>query len=61
MVKLPESVIPKAKTLLLDLDETLIHSCSVRENPQVSVTAYGDFGEEAKVPVIFKYIRFILI
>lgn len=49
MVQLPECVVPKAKTLLLDLDETLIHSCSQRENPQVTVTAYGDFGEEAKV------------
>ncbi|KAM3135224.1 hypothetical protein pb186bvf_012689 [Paramecium bursaria] len=48
-VNLPECVVPKAKTLLLDLDETLIHSCSQRENPQVCVTAYGDYGEEAKI------------
>lgn len=33
MINLPECVVPKAKTLLLDLDETLIHSCSLRENP----------------------------
>ncbi|CAK67902.1 unnamed protein product (macronuclear) [Paramecium tetraurelia] len=39
----------KAKTLLLDLDETLIHSCSFRENPQVTVTAFGEYGEEAKI------------
>lgn len=49
---MPECVVPKAKTLLLDLDETLIHSCSQRENPQVCVTAYGDYGEEAKVKII---------
>lgn len=49
MVQLPECVVVKAKTLLLDLDETLIHSCSLRESPQVTVTAFGDYGEEAKV------------
>ncbi|CAD8211530.1 unnamed protein product [Paramecium pentaurelia] len=49
MVQLPECIIVKPKTLLLDLDETLIHSCSLRENPQVTVTAFGDYGEEAKI------------
>ncbi|CAD8114750.1 unnamed protein product [Paramecium primaurelia] len=49
MVQLQECPIVKAKTLLLDLDETLIHSCSLRENPQVTVTAFGDYGEEAKI------------
>ncbi|CAD8209416.1 unnamed protein product [Paramecium octaurelia] len=49
MVQLQECAIVKAKTLLLDLDETLIHSCSLRENPQVTVTAFGDYGEEAKI------------
>lgn len=33
MVQLPECVVVKPKTLLLDLDETLIHSCSLREGP----------------------------
>lgn len=32
-VSLPESKIKRIKTLVLDLDETLIHSCASRENP----------------------------
>ncbi|CAD8137321.1 unnamed protein product [Paramecium octaurelia] len=50
-VQLSEANPKKDKTLVLDLDETLIHSCSQRENPQVYVTAVGDFGEEAKIGI----------
>jgi CTD small phosphatase-like protein 2 len=37
--------------LLLDLDETLIHSCSLKEGPDYIVKAKGDFGEESKVKI----------
>lgn len=50
-VILPEAAVRKDKTLVLDLDETLIHSCPPRENPQVYVTAVGEFGEEAKIGI----------
>ncbi|CAK91803.1 unnamed protein product (macronuclear) [Paramecium tetraurelia] len=50
-VYLNEITPKKEKTLILDLDETLIHSCTPRENPQVYVTAIGDFGEEAKIGI----------
>ncbi|CAD8059513.1 unnamed protein product [Paramecium sonneborni] len=50
-IQLSEANPKKDKTLVLDLDETLIHSCAPRENPQVYVTAVGDYGEEAKIGV----------
>ncbi|CAD8118016.1 unnamed protein product [Paramecium sonneborni] len=50
-VYLNELIPKKDKTLILDLDETLIHSCAPRENPQVYVTAVGEFGEEAKIGI----------
>lgn len=39
----------KGNTLLLDLDETLIHSCSLREGPDHIVVAHSDKGEETKI------------
>jgi CTD small phosphatase-like protein 2 len=42
-------IAPRGKTLLLDLDETLIHSCSLKEGPEHIVKAKGEYGEEAKV------------
>ncbi|CAK85344.1 unnamed protein product (macronuclear) [Paramecium tetraurelia] len=50
-VQLSEAYPKKERALILDLDETLIHSCTQRENPQVYVTAVGDFGEEAKIGI----------
>ena len=41
--------VPKKKTLLLDLDETLIHSCNLKENPQHILTATNEFGEKVSV------------
>lgn len=35
----------KGKTLFLDLDETLIHSCALREYPDHIVKASNDKGE----------------
>ncbi|CAD8175522.1 unnamed protein product [Paramecium octaurelia] len=46
---LPEARIPKTKTLLLDLDETLIHSCSARDQYQTSILAVNDQGEQARI------------
>lgn len=48
-VLVPDSKIPKNRTLLLDLDETLIHSCSLKENPDHIVWAKSDYGEESKI------------
>ena len=31
---------PTGRTLLLDLDETLIHSCGLKENPDHIITAF---------------------
>ncbi|KAL4450499.1 hypothetical protein ABPG74_019397 [Tetrahymena malaccensis] len=41
-VAVPDSKYPKGKTLLLDLDETLIHSCSLKENPDHIIKAKAD-------------------
>ncbi|CAD8154277.1 unnamed protein product [Paramecium octaurelia] len=49
MQVLPEARTPKAKTLLLDLDETLIHSCSAREKSQTCILAVSEQGEEARI------------
>jgi len=45
----------KGNTLLLDLDETLIHSCSLRDGPDHIVVAHSDKGEETKVFFNIKY------
>lgn len=50
-VSLIESKIPKKKTLLLDLDETLIHSCNLKENPQHILTATNEFGEKVSLGI----------
>ncbi len=39
----------KGKTLLLDLDETLIHSCNLKENPDHIVVAKAENNFEQKV------------
>jgi hypothetical protein len=39
----------KGRTLLLDLDETLIHSCGIKDNPDYIVVARGEYGDENKV------------
>lgn len=44
---------PRKKTLLLDLDETLIHSCNLKENPQHILTAINEFGEKISVTSCF--------
>ncbi|CAD8067911.1 unnamed protein product [Paramecium sonneborni] len=41
-VRLKESNIRKQKFLVLDLDETLIHSCNHRDFPQVTITIQDD-------------------
>ncbi|CAD8163144.1 unnamed protein product [Paramecium pentaurelia] len=46
---LPDAKIPKSKTLLLDLDETLIHSCSARDKYQICILAFNEQGEQAKI------------
>eukprot|EP00828_Plagiopyla_frontata_P043924 TRINITY_DN7017_c0_g1_i2.p1 TRINITY_DN7017_c0_g1~~TRINITY_DN7017_c0_g1_i2.p1 ORF type:complete len:402 (+),score=43.53 TRINITY_DN7017_c0_g1_i2:146-1351(+) len=48
-VKLPNPKVPKTKTLFLDLDETLVHSCTSKENPQKLVTAYTEMGDETVI------------
>lgn len=48
-VLVPDAKYPKNRTLLLDLDETLIHSCNSKEGPDHVVWAKGDFGEESKI------------
>lgn len=35
----------------MDLDETLVHSCTLKEDPDKVLTAYGEFGEEMKIGV----------
>lgn len=46
---LKKNKVQKAKTLILDLDETLIHSCSLKENPMHVLKTVGEFGEEIPV------------
>jgi len=41
-VIIPDPYQKRTKTLLLDLDETLIHSCLVRDNPDVILTYQGN-------------------
>lgn len=41
-VVMPEPKVSKGRTLLLDLDETLIHSCSLKDNPDHIIKAKGD-------------------
>jgi len=55
---------PKLKTLLLDLDETIIHttivlnqSSIIKEHPDHIIKTLGEYGEELVVKlVIFKYL-----
>jgi len=48
-VIVPESKNPKGRTLVLDLDETLIHTCALKDKPDYIVTAHSEFGDEAKI------------
>lgn len=48
-VVVPDAKVPKNRTLLLDLDETLIHSCSAKDNPDHIVWAKSEFGDESKI------------
>ncbi|CAD8149738.1 unnamed protein product [Paramecium pentaurelia] len=41
-IRLRESNQKKSKLLILDLDETLIHSCTSRDSPQVTITLQED-------------------
>ncbi|CAD8155385.1 unnamed protein product [Paramecium octaurelia] len=41
-IRLRESNQKKSKLLILDLDETLIHSCTSRDSPQVTITLQDD-------------------
>ncbi|CAD8067152.1 unnamed protein product [Paramecium sonneborni] len=49
-IRLKESNQRKSKLLILDLDETLIHSCSSRDSPQVTIQLQDD---EDKVDLCF--------
>ena len=40
---------PKNRTLLLDLDETLVHTCGINEHPEYIIRVRGEFGEESQV------------
>lgn len=42
-------MVGKPKTLLLDLDETLIHSCLIKNRPDVVLTYQGAQGEPTRV------------
>jgi len=44
-------LVKRFKTLFLDLDETLVHSCTLKENPEKIITAINDYGEEATVAI----------
>lgn len=39
------SIVSKGKTLFLDLDETLIHTCSLREYPDHIIKSSNEKGE----------------
>ena len=42
-------LVPRYKTLLLDLDETLVHTCSLKENPEHVIKTIDAFGQENSV------------
>jgi len=56
----PESKIPKGKTLLLDLDETLIHSCSLKENPEHIIKAKSDPDDKIVRRFKISFVMFFL-
>ncbi|CAD8152533.1 unnamed protein product [Paramecium pentaurelia] len=49
-IRLRESIQRKPKFLILDLDETLIHSCTFRDSPQFTITLED---EDEKVDLCF--------
>lgn len=50
-VLVPDCRNSKGRTLLLDLDETLIHSCGLKDNPDYIVVARGEMGDENKIGI----------
>lgn len=58
-VSLPEPITKKTKTLLLDLDETLIHTCMLRDNPDVVLSYLGNGVDNTKqLPIKLRpYLR----
>lgn len=52
-------LVKRFKTLFLDLDETLVHSCTLKENPEKIITAINDYGEEATVAIKWNYLLFL--
>eukprot|EP01017_Pseudomicrothorax_dubius_P030217 TRINITY_DN3749_c0_g4_i2.p1 TRINITY_DN3749_c0_g4~~TRINITY_DN3749_c0_g4_i2.p1 ORF type:complete len:440 (+),score=112.49 TRINITY_DN3749_c0_g4_i2:44-1363(+) len=45
------SLASRPKTLCLDLDETMIHTCTMKERPDVVLTAKDDYGNSVSIPV----------
>eukprot|EP01017_Pseudomicrothorax_dubius_P046310 TRINITY_DN8136_c0_g2_i1.p1 TRINITY_DN8136_c0_g2~~TRINITY_DN8136_c0_g2_i1.p1 ORF type:complete len:491 (+),score=78.93 TRINITY_DN8136_c0_g2_i1:38-1510(+) len=41
----------KSKILFLDLDETLVHTCTLRENPEIVLNTFDDSGVPVKIAV----------
>lgn len=39
--------------MILDLDETLVHACSERDNPQIYLPTVSENGEEGKVSLFY--------
>lgn len=50
----------KKKTLLLDLDETLIHTCQLKENPEHVVLVPTDNGSKISVRLSIENKCFLL-
>eukprot|EP01017_Pseudomicrothorax_dubius_P030216 TRINITY_DN3749_c0_g3_i3.p1 TRINITY_DN3749_c0_g3~~TRINITY_DN3749_c0_g3_i3.p1 ORF type:complete len:434 (+),score=91.62 TRINITY_DN3749_c0_g3_i3:90-1391(+) len=45
------SLANRPKTLCLDLDETMIHTCTMKEKPDVVLSTKDDFGNNVTIPV----------
>lgn len=52
---------PPYKTLFLDLDETLIHTCAITENPDHIIKGKDDSGGEILVNIDFILICIYLL
>ena len=53
-------IVKRFKTLFLDLDETLVHSCTIKENPEKIITATNDYGDEATVNFFLIFYNLLL-